>query len=370
MYRFGIHVDTNGLKQEIVKLENECESIRKTIQTLTGLPRLNFNSPIDLRTLFVLNLKLPEVKTESGKDSYAKDVIIYYGAISKDPVVKLFQQWNTVNTEIDYLTQYLAWSNNSRIHPIYSLCGTKQTRQSSFNPNGQNILKKVAHLFYPPPGKIWLDVDCVNIELRIWAYSVGSVELVTRFEAGESIHAMITLILYPSLASLSFDDLKKTKQYDQCKAGNFSRIYGAGDKKANATYGVHNACEIIDKHFPEISRFTKTCVRMAQASVETFFEPAIFTKKGYKVDVPQNKLYKAVNAYVQGTAGEIMGLMMIECFKKDYPMFQQVHDSLKFELDESQEHLIPEILATMRSAGETVIPSCHLDHKVIRHVSV
>jgi DNA polymerase I-like protein with 3'-5' exonuclease and polymerase domains len=215
-----------------------------------------------------------------------------------------------------------------------------------------------------------LDVDCVNIELRIWAYSVGSIELVTRFEAGESIHAMITLILYPSLASLSFDDLKKTKQYDQCKAGNFSRIYGAGDKKANATYGVHNACEIIDKHFPEISRFTKTCVQMAQASVETFFEPAIFTKKGYKVDVPQNKLYKAVNAYVQGTAGEIMGLMMIECFKKDYPMFQQVHDSLKFELDESQEHLIPEILATMRSAGETVIPSCHLDHKVIRHVSV
>jgi len=370
MHYFGIHVYTDKLQAEIDSLEERNKTIVDRMMVVAGLNwRPNLNKATDLHTLFHVHLKLPEYLTDSGQYKFDESVFLLY-AHYNEPLVDMYCEWNNNNTRINYLSQYMLWSKDDRIHPIYDLAGTKQTRQSSKNPNAQNIGKNLKDFFGPPPGKIWLDIDCVNIELRIWAYSVGSQQLIDRFEAGESVHAMITRIVYPEFKDALESTVKAANEYNLCKAGNFARIYGAGDDKANKTYGKRNAVYLIDKEFPEISAFTKKCMKKATDNKEVFGEPCIFTLTGYKVNVPDGKLYKAVNAFIQGTAGDIMGQMMIDCHKAGYPMFQQVHDALKFELDETEKYLIPDILKTMQSAGERIIPTCHLDYKIVESTNV
>lgn len=367
LYTRGINVYSNRLEKVIDELNQENIKIVHKIKELANVNWVpNLKSKTDLHTLFHVHLKLPIIFTKTGEFCFDKNALAIYSQ-HNHPIIHYFVKWNDNYTKINYLEQYLHWSKDGRIHPIYEMCGTKQTRQASKNPNGQNIGKNLREYFGPPPGKVWLDVDCVNIELRIWAYSVGNSDLIERFERGESVHALITKTVYPEYENKTESEIKQLPEYDLCKAGNFARIYGAGDDKANSTYGKSNAVDLIDQKFPEIGAFMKKCIRQAEQNMETFWEPCIFTLTGSKVNVPEEQMYKAVNAFIQGTAGDVMAEMMIDCEKANYPMFQQVHDSLKFELEESELDLVPEILNTMQKAGERIIPTCHLDYKIVEH---
>jgi DNA polymerase I-like protein with 3'-5' exonuclease and polymerase domains len=295
----------------------------------------------------------------------------------------------------------------NKIHSTIHLTGTKWTRNSSSDPNQQNFNKKLKFLFGPLPGYFWLYCDVVNIELRIWAYEVGAKSLIEAFESGQSVHMIIAHALYSDLIEkLGEQAFKDTKSYTRCKSGTFARIYGGGVKKVNDTYGIDNACDIIDEKCPEIGAYFQSLNGTLEYNAEKFDYPCIFTIQGYKLDVPVTAPHSVPSARIQGTAGLIVQDMMIEVAKHERyknplqipiqtpdqlfgtptsaqldiyyetlgipdtlrcQMTQQVHDSLCFEIPNhaNRDETCKILINFMEKIAERTIPTCPLDYDII-----
>ena len=315
----------------------------------------------------------------------------------------------TPNNRILPLDKYGAVTHDelyqqNKIHSNIHATGTKWTRQTTSDPNQQNFDKRLQFLFGPRPGYIWMYSDVVNIELRIWAYEVGAKDLIKRFEAGESVHIIIAKILYPELINrLGISAFKNSKTYTDCKSGTFSRIYGSGVAKCNSTYGVPNACAVIDQMCPEIGEYFKQLSSTIQLNYEEFGYPCIFTRQGYKLDVPVTKLYSVPSARIQGTAALIVQEIQVELM--NFPLFknplqlplpsspenmtlgqrsiwnatlgipdtlrcqqiQQVHDSINIEMPShpNEEETCRQLLQFMEKVACRTIPTCPLDYEII-----
>ena len=221
------------------------------------------------------------------------------------------------------------------LYPSFNITGTRTTRFSSKTPNAQNISKQedynLRKCFGPIPGRYWLAADYSNIEMRIFAYCSGSKDLIEAFERGEAFHMVIANILHPDeVEELGEKKFKKTENYRKVKNGNFSLIYGAGKKKADVTYGVPGAYDLIRSTLTEVSSF------MRDKAAEAESNGYITTLGGYQLQVPSDRVYAAVNYFVQGSAGWIMHEAMVLCHDYlqkyiDHHLIMQVHDELVFD---------------------------------------
>jgi DNA polymerase I-like protein with 3'-5' exonuclease and polymerase domains len=224
------------------------------------------------------------------------------------------------------------------LHPSFNITGTKTTRWSCTNPNAQNVAKKedynLRECFAPYPGRLWLSGDFSNIELRIFAYESGDQSLIDAFESGDSVHMVIARVLCPELieAAGGEDEFKETDAYGWIKNGNFSLIYGAGQGKADRTYHIKGAYKTIRKRFKPIDRF------MRSKHDEAVSKGYITTLGGYRLEVPTDGPHKAVNYFVQGSAGWFITEALIKVhrmLKEDYRdcyTIMQVHDELDFDI--------------------------------------
>lgn len=281
-----------------------------------------------------------------------------------------------------------------RLHSYINITGTHWTRQSSNDPNQQNFKKGLHFLFGPPEGYYWLYFDIVNIELRIWAYEVSSKPLIEAFERGESVHMIIARAIRPHQIERAGGE-KQWKnsdhihhQYTDTKAGTFTRIYGGGVVKANNTYGIPDACSIIDEKIPEVGAYFRKLEADMKNNALKYGYPSIFTTQGYRLEVPITKPYSVPSARIQGTASIIMQDMMVKIvetpiynwgplccpdlnhIKPQFPycnLIQQVHDSLTFEIPmhDTQDTTNDLIHAELEKVGREHIPTCPLEMKVI-----
>lgn len=236
------------------------------------------------------------------------------------------------------------------IHPSIWITGTKFTRQSTSNPNIQNVGTgkedvttgeldyRLRYSFGPPPNHYWLAIDYSNIELRIWAYLTGNEEFIETFEQGGNIHLLIAKELHPQLRDYdSNDDIPPDLYplYKTTKNGNFSIIYGSTPGTADATYKIRGAYDRIAARFPEVRTFTKQLHR--EVNQRGYIE----TLTGYRLWIPLEDPHKAVSGKVQGTAGSVIGQAMVRC--ADYlaragvngHLIIQVHDELVFQFHDS-----------------------------------
>ena len=289
---------------------------------------------------------------------------------------------------------YLNWiDENNRTHSFLNITGTRETRQSSSNPNDQNIDKLLKTLFGPPPGKVWICTDMVNIELRIWAYSTGNKDLISAFETGKSVHAMIMELIFPdqypvylqakkkSRNQLTEQDQTALKRYGYVKNGNFARIYGATDNKTNETYhngkNAPNYCAKIDARFPGIKQFMESRVTIAKETYSRYQVFSIHTLGGYRLDVPPDEPFKACNFYVQGSAGWMMTEAMIswsetpDYSKYDCQMISQVHDGLDTEapICPALPRIIDAKLMAIVKACKKFIPTADVTWELLYHPS-
>ncbi len=304
-------------------------------------------------------------------------------------------------------------SNWLRVHTSFNITGTNETRDSSNGPNLQNVSKKgefnLRYVFGPPPGKVWLCIDYDNIEMRIFAYSCGDQKLISAFEQGKSMHMVIAWQLWEplliqlcnqhhqqlhnqhirqlaavnaqtveqyfppeSIEAAVFDFQENYPQYGWTKNGNFSLIYGASKRRADNTYHRKGAYNLIRGGMPYIDSFMKEKFSEAESTGR------VITLGGYPLSVPTSEPHKAVNYFVQGTAGIAMNYAMSRCKEymrthlvsgnlnsADIREFHQVkllmliHDELVFELpdcvDDQALHSIAKGLKdTMETASEFV----------------
>lgn len=244
--------------------------------------------------------------------------------------------------------------------PTVNITGTRETRCSSNNPNGQNIAKgeglpkeekfNLRDLFGPPPGRLWYSHDYSNIEMRIFAYLAGEQSFLDAFAAGESVHLLVCKELYPDIFDEDFRD-KYPHLYQWVKNGNFSLIYGAGWKRADATYHFPGAYRIVRKKFKQIDRF------MSLTQKEASQTGYVTTLGGYRLQVTEGA-HKAVNYKVQGSAGWAMCLAMVRIRKyldtlDDYHMIMQIHDELLHDVPQAHSEVFPyRIKELMERSGD------------------
>jgi len=276
---------------------------------------------------------------------------------------------------LDMKAQRLWWVLN----PNFNITGTRTPRFSSNSPNQQNVSKQevrdedgnivesynLREVFGPVPGREWYSQDYENIELRIFAYSSGDKRLIKAFESGYSVHLLIAEILFPKEWKLcqrlgvSFKDYYKSTLYQWTKNGNFSIIYGASEAKADSTYHLDGAYAKVRKEFPLIRRVTE------EKSNEAREYGYVTTLGGYRLQVASNEPHKALNYFVQGTAGWciILGMVRIFEYLRDFPsyyMIMQIHDELDFDFPKHKRNLaiISECARLMaQSGGDIGIPT-------------
>lgn len=363
----GMNMYTERVEQEVAQLEEKCQKLHDKIAEDN-----NYQSNLNLDTrdglLFLVHSKLgihSDYTTPSGQASMKKEAIDYY--IETYPEVETLQDlklYRKSKTQISDIKSYADWvCPDGRLHASYWITGTRETRQAVEMPNIQNIGKGIRHLMGPPPGRVWLQYDLVNIEMRRWVYFVGNKELIDVFESGGSVHLLIAETLYPKEYAehgKKFKDVFKDSYYQWVKNGNFAIIYGATEAKADVTYHRPGAYRRIIERFPEVQKFTDRCAEEVWYNYNMYNQPCVTVDGGYRLDVPLDEIYKGTNYKVQGCAGWIMGEAMIEVYNEpEYKriskphgcgMVDQVHDSLDIEI--LREHLSVDLILTFKTAIE------------------
>lgn len=189
-----------------------------------------------------------------------------------------------------------------KIYPSYTFDVTVTGRTSSRDPNAQNFPKRgrfaktYRSIFLPPPGRIMLEADLSQAELRIAADMAVERHMLSIYQTGGDIHLTTALIVSGKTAQ-QFAALPKDEQdlyRFKAKAVNFGFIYGMGWRKfiiyAKTQYGVE---------------FTDT---EAQRIREEFFRRYPRLRDWHTA----TRLFARNNKFVRSYSGRVRHLPMID----------------------------------------------------------
>lgn len=378
----GISIRTDSLDKKIKELERNIRKQEKIIGKFLsqeGYPEVNLNSNKELPDLLFNQMEYPVVKeTKGGNPSTDKDAIEALIEICEEDedqevidgffVPYLIRSSN--QSAIRYLRSYNAFKIGTDrayadLYPSLNQTGTGTTRFSSSKPNGQNVSKlaevdigkqvtipgsRIRDIFAPRPGKVWYAIDYNQLELRTFAAVSGEDSLIQALAEGYDFHGYVASRIFDK----PVDQITKQERRI-AKNTNFAIIFGASPRKVNATAGIPNAYELFAGLFPNVHSYMQSTIKDVRKT------GYVRTLDGYRLDVPHNAPYKAVNYKVQGTAGSIVKQAMIDIDEEGLVdwihsrMALQIHDELLIEVDEDSEYNHPSniynICRAMENAG-------------------
>ena len=138
---------------------------------------------------------------------------------------------------------------------------------------------------------------------------------------------------------------KRQVQRNIGKTINFSVLYG------KTSYGlskelkisVKDAKKYIDTYFETYLGVTRFLEEIVSDCSQKLYVETLFGTRRYipEINSKNSLLHEqakrmAINTVIQGTAANIIKLVMLELQKKNYKMLVQVHDELIFELKEDE----------------------------------
>jgi len=231
--------------------------------------------------------------------------------------------------------------DDGRVHATYLIHGTVTGRLSSRNPNMQNIPrdKAVRNIFQAPPGKLLVEYDYSQGELRVLAGFSGDVFLKGVYMDGRDLHDEVSKALFPGWRK---DTPEGQEQRIRAKFLNFGIAYGRGPKSIHEEFGMpmEEAQRMIRDWFrraPEAAKYIDECRRAPQEGrlLKTpFGRRRRFTLVTRDNLVPiQNE---AVNFAIQSTLSDLTllsAIRMRSCLvnRWDAHIVNLVHDSILLE---------------------------------------
>ncbi len=340
----GFHIECDRIAAYGVVLDTVAADMESRIFTYAGKP-FNINSPKQLGEILFETLMLPaEKKTKTGYSTSAEvlEKLRRYHPIIDD-ILDYRQVTKLKSTYVDGLLKLA--DGEGRVHTTFKQTGTATGRLSSAEPNLQNIpirteLGRELRKFFIPsaPGRVLIDADYSQIELRLLADIAGDSAMRDAFVAGFDIHTDTASRVFGVSPEAVTIELRK-----KAKAINFGLMYGMGDYSLSEDLHISRAeaKSYMDSYmasYPDIKRYLDEIV------VSAYENGYVTTKSGRRRFIPElaesNKMRKkfgervAMNSPIQGTAADIMKLAMIRVHKRlsasglDARMILQVHDEL------------------------------------------
>lgn len=369
----GMYVDKEELEQFGKELTSKLETITKIIYEMAG-EEFNINSTKQLGEILFEKMKLPVIKkTKSG---YSTDVDVLEKLKKEDPIIEQILEYRQLmklnSTYVEGLKPYINIKTN-RIHSFFHQTITATGRISSTEPNLQNIPtrfelgKRVRKVFKPEKGKIYLDADYSQIELRVLASISGDEHMIEAFKEGKDIHKQAASKVFKT----PIEEVTK-EQRSNAKAVNFGIVYGISDFGLGEQLGIgrKKAKQYIEEYLEQYAGIKQFMENITEQAKEQGYVETLFHRRRYIPELKSNNYMvrqfgarAAMNTPIQGTAADIMKIAMIKVYneiksrKLKSKIVLQVHDEMMIETPiEEKEEMIKIMKKCMESATKLEVP--------------
>ena len=377
----GFYVDRKALYDFGESLNDGIAQMQAGIWAHAG-HEFNINSPKQLGEVLFEELMLPSgKKTKSGWSTNADVLEKLRG---KHPIIDEILEYRMLtklkSTYADGLLKVIA--PDGRIHTNFQMTVTATGRLSSTEPNLQNIpvRKKlgaqIRKMFVASPGKVLVDADYSQIELRLLAHISGDKAMQEAFLSGEDFHTVTASRVF----GVPLDEVTPALR-SRAKAVNFGIVYGISAFSLAQDIGVYpsEAKAYMDAYLDKyhgVRDYMKSIVEKAKADgyVDTLFSRRRYLPelKSANFNVRSFGERVALNMPIQGTAADIIKIAMVNVHRRlaeeglEAKLILQVHDELIVECPDSEAERVKEILTReMENAAALSVPltvDAHIGH--------
>ncbi len=351
----GFLVDRNGIELFGEKMTEKVNELTEKIYSEAGF-EFNINSPKQLGVALFEKLGIPcKKKTKSG---YSTNADVLEGLADEYPIVAHVLEYRTLaklkSTYCEGLLKVIG--SDGRIRSTLNQTETRTGRISSTEPNLQNIPvrsdigREMRKFFVAEKGKVLVDADYSQIELRVLAHLANDKAMINGFNEGEDIHAITASQVF-NMPLFMVTPLMRSR----AKAVNFGIVYGIGAFSLAKDIGVSRkeADDYIKgylHHYSGVRDYLESVVKKAR---EDGFVTTVYGRRRYLPELTaSNKMLQAFgervakNMPIQGTAADIIKIAMVRVYtrlkeeKLQARLIMQVHDELIVECPESEEQAV------------------------------
>ena len=359
MEQAGFLVDRKALYDFGERLTSSIEQLQQSIWALAGEP-FNIQSPKQLGSILFERLMLPAGK--KTKTGWSTNAAVLDKLRGKHPIVEQILDYRTLtklkSTYADGLLKEI--SADGRIHTNFQMTVTATGRLSSTEPNLQNIPVRrelgaqIRKMFVASPGKVLVDADYSQIELRLLAHIANDETMIAAFRSGEDIHAVTASQVFGvPLAEVT------PLQRSHAKAVNFGIVYGISAFSLAQDIGVfqNEAKAYMDSYFAKYHGVRDYMTRVVEQAKADGYVTTLF---GRRRDLPELKSSNfnlrsfgervALNMPIQGTAADIIKAAMVRVDARmraehlQARLLLQVHDELIVECPAEEAETVRGIL--------------------------
>ena len=359
MEQAGFLVDRKALYDFGESLTSSIEQLQQSIWALAGEP-FNIQSPKQLGSVLFERLMLPAGK--KTKTGWSTNAAVLDKLRGKHPIVEQILDYRTLtklkSTYADGLLKEI--SADGRIHTNFQMTVTATGRLSSTEPNLQNIPVRrelgaqIRKMFVASPGRVLVDADYSQIELRLLAHIANDETMIAAFRSGEDIHAVTASQVFGvPLAEVT------PLQRSHAKAVNFGIVYGISAFSLAQDIGVFQseAKAYMDSYFAKYHGVRAYMTRVVEQAKADGYVTTLF---GRRRDLPELKSSNfnlrsfgervALNMPIQGTAADIIKAAMVRVDARmraehlQARLLLQVHDELIVECPAEEAETVKAIL--------------------------
>lgn len=359
MEQTGFLVDRKALYDFGERLTSSIEQLQQSIWALAGEP-FNIQSPKQLGSVLFERLMLPAGK--KTKTGWSTNAAVLDKLRGKHPIIEQILDYRTLtklkSTYADGLLKEI--SADGRIHTNFQMTVTATGRLSSTEPNLQNIPVRrelgaqIRKMFVASPGKVLVDADYSQIELRLLAHIANDETMIAAFRSGEDIHAVTASQVFGvPLAEVT------PLQRSHAKAVNFGIVYGISAFSLAQDIGVfqNEAKAYMDSYFAKYHGVRAYMTRVVEQAKADGYVTTLF---GRRRDLPELKSSNfnlrsfgervALNMPIQGTAADIIKAAMVRVDARmraehlQARLLLQVHDELIVECPAEEAETVKAIL--------------------------
>ena len=359
MEQAGFLVDRKALYDFGESLTSSIEQLQQSIWALAGEP-FNIQSPKQLGSVLFERLMLPAGK--KTKTGWSTNAAVLDKLRGKHPIIEQILDYRTLtklkSTYADGLLKEI--SADGRIHTNFQMTVTATGRLSSTEPNLQNIPVRrelgaqIRKMFVASPGRVLVDADYSQIELRLLAHIANDETMIAAFRSGEDIHAVTASQVFGvPLAEVT------PLQRSHAKAVNFGIVYGISAFSLAQDIGVfqNEAKAYMDSYFAKYHGVRTYMTRVVEQAKADGYVTTLF---GRRRDLPELKSSNfnlrsfgervALNMPIQGTAADIIKAAMVRVDARmraehlQARLLLQVHDELIVECPAEEAETVKGIL--------------------------
>ena len=351
MEQEGFLIDRRALAEFGDMLSGRIQTAQKNIFDLAG-EEFNINSTQQLGRILFDQLGLPPVK--KTKTGYSTNADVLDKLRGSHPIIGEILEYRQLtklkSTYADGLGKVIA--PDGRIHTCFQNTVTATGRLSSTEPNLQNIPirtelgAQLRKMFVAPVGRVLVDADYSQIELRLLACMAGDRAMIDGFNSGEDIHRITASQVFGVPQDQVTPQMRRS-----AKAVNFGIVYGISPFSLSQDIGVTvaQAKEYMEKYFQHYSGVRSYMDGVVARARADGYVTTLFARRRWVPELKSSNFNTrsfgervALNAPIQGTAADIIKVAMIRVRDRLLAeglkgrLVLQVHDELIVECPEEE----------------------------------